>query len=332
MVSSASVLMDPEFKAILAEINARNLPMGELLEEKLAPLQLKISESPGQLMGAVTRNYKQSSFGIKPVNYLLETTLYAGIITPETRFVTERPSLLENPFSFAFISGIKNPCSLDVRCLTQTEEFRKNERGEFNLFSANIAHLLYFMERPPRVPQNGIGEGCFPSEAITTQTAKPRLEVYTGNEETIPFLQIDLAGWQYASLSKILGYDLPITEKIDKRIEQEQMEIYELVVRAEKEVKDLTRKRDARVELARETGGIIPHEFHTEMTNENIEKFRHNPAIRQARDHLETLVKTAIRRGYHENGKTVHRKLDAGVNQTLYLKEFFSHRKAELKL
>ena len=106
MVSSASVLMDPEFKAILAEINARNLPMGELLEEKLAPLQLKISESPGQLMGAVTRNYKQSSFGIKPVNYLLETTLYAGIITPETRFVTERPSLLENPFSFAFISGI----------------------------------------------------------------------------------------------------------------------------------------------------------------------------------------------------------------------------------
>jgi len=315
-----SFWLDTEWSEIRKEVESRNIHPEKLLEEKLAPLQVRISESEGRLIGAMGRHYKQCSWDKTPVHYFLSETLYAGIITLETRFANSLDSFY---WSLLFMSGIKNPYSLS---LASDGDFTGNKESCFSypdLHTPSL-RLLYFMERPPTIPQD--------SSRMFSTTEKPRLEFHIGDKEAIPFFQNNLQGWQYTKLRKLLGYELPITPEISKKIEKEQLEIYSLVSEKEKEVINLESELKTRVGLVRATDGVIHHGTHTELTDEFVEYFRYGPVIREKQREIKELLEKAIKRRYHENGVTVSRELDAGITKIINLGEFFSNRKALLKL
>ena len=300
----------------ITEITHQGKDIQELLEEKLAPFKEKISQANGQLITALTRRYESRSCGMRRPVYGLETMLYTGIVTPETKFHG-----LDDHYSF--LLGIKNAHYLD---LSSEIDFRRNEKGNFGIWVPSVLTLLYFMERPPVDPESlaSFFEGIL--------KPKPRLELYIGDQEAIPFLQNTLEGWRYLQLSQLLEYELPVTSEITQKIEGEQLEIYKAITQAEEKLKVLTRERDVRLGLVKATEGVIHHGSHIELTDERIERFKYKEEIEVARARVVDLVKKAIRRGYHENGRTINRPLDVGVTQIIHLKEFFYHRKAELKL
>ena len=75
-------MSDAEFGALRKICEERKITPEKILEEKVAPLQEKISKSQGELIGALTRDYEQCSYGMTPVHYSLKETLYTGLITP----------------------------------------------------------------------------------------------------------------------------------------------------------------------------------------------------------------------------------------------------------
>lgn len=314
-----SFWLDPEWSKIRKEVESRNVHPEKLLEEKLAPLQARISESEGHLMGAMRRHYEQCSWDMAPVHYFLSETLYAGIITPETRFNTSLDSLMPTPF----MSGIKNPYSLS---LAYDRDLTEGVDGRFQSLDYNHPNLLlfYFMEHPPIVPQD--------SARMSLTTEKPRLELYVGDKEVTPFLQNNLEGWRYVQLKGLLGYDLPITPEITQKIEKEQLEIYSLVSEKEKEVANLEREFKARLGLLEGGEGAIHHGTHIELTDRVVECMRYGPLIEEGKRKIKHLLEKTVKRGYHENGVTVSRELDAGITKIINLKEFFFNRKELLNL
>ncbi len=264
-----------EIKRICKE---RRIKPEQLLEEMIAPLKERISNSPGELIGALTRNYERCSHGITPAHYALRETLYMGLITPETKFPTKG-----NSFA-VFLSGIDKPHSLEINSGWE-RDFTKEKGRSFSDWRTDSHKLLYFRDKPPEIPEDSYKHGCFGSHSTAFPTEKPRLELYAGNQQTFPFLQQNLEGWRYTQLSKLLEYELPITEKMTKKIEEEQLKIFDEM---------------------RKTGA--------------------------GKDRIFELLKTAIKRGYHETGMQVNRQLDAGVVMKISLKDFFAQKKARFEL
>jgi len=296
----------------------------KLLEEKVAPLQERISKSQGELIGALTRNYEQCSHGM-PVYYSLRKTLCTGIITPETRF-----PIKEDSFEI-FLLGINKPYSLEINSEWE-RDFKEGNEGRFENWTTDHERLLYLMDKPPEIPEDSWVHGCFGSHSATVSTKKPRLELYIGNQQTISFLEQNLGGWRYLQLAKLLGYSLPITNEISKKVEDEQLKIFDDMRQIEAKVRSLKKEKAKRVELVKATGGAIHHGAYTELTDEFVENLRYNPQIRENRDKVLRLLKTAIERGYHETGIQVERPLDAGVVMRINLKDFFAQRKTMFEL
>jgi hypothetical protein len=297
--------------------------LNKLLEERLAPFQSKISNANSQLISVIARSYEGSSFGREHKWYSLEEELFLGIITNKTKFVPSGESIY-------FMLGIKNP--LVVRASSPSDEhfFRKDEQGGF-FAPFDKWPFLYFMERPPKMPEGSYEGGCFGGTTRAIKTDKPRLELFIGDEETLPLLE-SLKGWQYMALSDTLGYPMPITEFVQNKIEAEQLEIYEKMIRSENAAKDLIKQKEKRLGLVEATDGIIHHGTHIELTDEVVEQIRFNPRIKEERDRVLHLLGIAVKRGYHGDGAEVSRTLDAGVIMNINLKEFFSQRKLAYKL
>src|SRR3989338_5700142 len=314
MISNVEI---DELKRICEE---RKVTLEQLLEERVAPLQERISNSQGELVGALTRNYEKDFHDMIPVHYSLRETLYAGVITPETRFP------ISGDFFGVFLLGVDKPYSLEINS-SWKRDIMKGGGGSFGNWTTDRWRLLYFMDKPTEVPEDSWQHGCFGSHSTAFPTKKPRLELYAGNQEATPFLQQNLEGWRYLQLSKLLGYDLPVTESIAKKVEDEQLKIFDEMSAAESKFKLLTKEKEKRVELSKATGGAINYGAYIELTDEFVENLKYNPLIKDSRGRVLGLLKTAIERGYHETGMQVDRQLDAGVVMRINLKSFFAQRK-----
>ncbi len=313
-----------EIEEIKNTCNERKITPEKFLEEKLAPFQEKISKSKGELIGALTRGYEESSFGMNPVWYSSKETLYAGLITPETRFPSKKEMIR------SFLLGVDKSHSLELD-RNHERDFYKSKDNSFFDFN-NLFGILYFLDKPPVVPEDAFESGCFGSRSTVIPTKKPRLELYVGNNETIPFLQKNLEGWRYVQLQKLLDYYLPIDEEITKKIEKEQLEIFDKIKKTEFGVSSLIHEKEKRSGIINNFDGVISHGMYLELTDEFVENMKYNPLIKEGRDNILRFLETAIKREYHENGKKIEKKLDAGVIMQIDLKEFFSNRKEKFKL
>lgn len=274
--------MESEFRELVQICRERGVTPEQLLEEKVAPWQERISRSPGELIAALTRDFKQCSYGGTPVHYTLSETLHTGLITPETRFLITEMS------PFDFLLGVNKPYSIEMDSVWEID-FRERNDGSFGPTTIMLSsELLYFMDKPPEVPADSMECGCFGSHSTTFPTEKPRLELYVGNQQAVPFLQQNLEGWRYLQLAKLLGYDLPVTDDVRKKIEKEQLSLFD---------------------------NMRPIEARSLQFEEDKKRFL-------------GLLKTAVKRGYHESGVQVERKLDAGVVVHINLQEYFAQKRA----
>ncbi|MFH1503128.1 MAG: hypothetical protein ABIE36_00525 [Candidatus Diapherotrites archaeon] len=314
-----------EFEELKRICEEKKISPEQLLEEKVAPLQERILKSQGEVIGALTRDYEQCSHGMTPVHYSLRETLYTGLVTSETKFPIKGDSF------GVFLLGIDKPYSLEINPSWE-RDFREGNDGSFGNWMTDHWRLLYFMDKPAEVPEDSWQHGCFGSHSTAFPTEKARLELYIANQQAIPFLQQNLEGWRYLQLSGLLGYDLPLTDEILKKIEDEQLKIFDEMRTTEVKVRSLTNEKERRVELTKATDGAIHHGAYIELTDEFVENMRYNPQIRESRDRVLGLLKTAIKRGYHETGMQVDRQLDAGVVMRIDLKDFFTQRKAMFEL
>lgn len=312
------MISNTELNELQSICKNKKVNIEQLLEETVAPLQKKISKSQGQLIGALTRNYEQCSHGMTPVDYTLKETLYTGIISPETKFPQT-----EDLFTI-FLLGINKPYSLDLNSNLE-RDFKECYDNEFTNNKTFRWNLLYFMDKPTEIPENSWEHGCYGSHTTCLLTKKPRLELYIGNKQTIPFLQEKLEGWRYLQLSKLLEYNLPVTENITKKIEKEQLQIFDKIKSTESEIRSLTKEKKVRLENT-------TNENYMELTNTFVENLKSNPQMKNSRYNILRLLETAIKRGYHENGVQVEKQLDAGITMNINLKDFFAQRKKMFKL
>lgn len=319
------MISDVEIDELRRICEERKITPEQILEERVALLQEKILNSQGELIGAVTRDYEQRSYDRTSVHYSLEEVLYIGLITQKTRFPIKGDSYE------VFLSGISKPYSLEVNSSWERDFIERNDES-FGNWLTDHWRLLYFMDKPKEVPGDSWKHGCFGSHSTVFQTEKPRLELYIGNQQTIPFLQQNLEGWRYLQLAKLLKYDLPVTDNMKKKIENEQLNIFDEIRATEAKVRQLTKEKERRVELTKATDGVIHHGTYIELTDEFIENLKYNPQIRESRNRILELLKTVIKRGYHETGMQVDRQLDAGVIMKIDLKDFFSQRKTMFEL
>lgn len=322
-MARTSLLYTSEYHEMEKICQEKNLTTEKLLEEKLTPLKSRISESEGELIGALNRNYQHNSHGMRLIQYWLKETLHAGIITSKTRFAPRGSA-------FSFVLGIKKPFSLELSGTGR--DFTKETDNSFTRILPDIFRLFYFMERPPTIPGDSWESSCYGDRRIAFPTKKPRLELYIGDGEAIPFFQKQLKGWRYLQLAELLDYNLPVTDEIAKKIEEEQLALYEEMIKTEDRVSTLIKEKKARIELVKSTGGVIHHGTHIELTDEFVENIKYNPLLKETREKVEELLKTAIKRKYHERGIKISKKIDAGVTEQIDLKEFFSQRKALFEL
>lgn len=321
------LFIDAEYLEMERICNERDISPENLLEEKLAPCQARILESERELIAAVERDYQRTSFGTRPVHYSLSTTLRTGIITPETGFVSPGDYSNCRIRSSSFLLGVEKPFSLRLSTGLE-EDFKEEKDNSFAHFPPDFFRFLYFMERPPKVPDDSWEGGCYGGRGTVFPTDKSRLELYIGDQEAIPFLREQLEGWRYLQLAELLGYTLPITEDVEKKIEEEQFALYEEMTKVENRVRALMKEKHERVELVKATDGVIHYEEYIDLTDEFVENMRFNPRLKETRERVERLLKTAIKRKYHERGIKVSRRMDAGVTLEIDLREFFSQRKA----
>lgn len=319
------MISNSELEEIRYICNERKIMPEDLLEERIAPLQENISKSNGELICALMRNYESSS--CSPDRYSLRETLYAGIITKKTRLTLKWD--LKN--KGAFVLGVDKPYSLE-RYSPWERDFTEQNDGSFKNWLTDHLFMLYFMEKPPVAPEERISGGCFGGYSGRTKTKKQRLELYIGNQQSVPFLQNMLEGWRYMKLSNLLGYELPISEEVRKNIENEQMDIFDRVRNGEARIEAISEEKEKRIKMAKEGDGAINFGTHVELTDEFVEKMRYNPQIRESAERIKSLLETAVKRNYHEMGMQVERKLDAGVLISINLRDFFADRKIKYKI
>jgi hypothetical protein len=301
------ILSNSELDEIKKECGEQKTTPQEILAKKVVPFQDKISKSNGQLIGAITRHYDRYTNSFDFVH--LDETLYTGIITPKTKFTTE--------FLMKLITGVEKAFSLSLGSPYHPEFI--DSKGSFY----GYLDSLFFMDKPPARDE---------SVPRIFQTKKPRLELYIGNEETIPLLIEKLEGWRYIQLSKLLGYSLPSNDELTKRIEQEQLKLFDDITEAERKVWALMSEREKRLELVREGEGAIYHVTHLELTDEFVENMRYNPQIKEERGRLLGLLKIAIERDYNVTGMNLQRQEDVGVTTTINLREFLNNRIIKYKV
>lgn len=309
------ILTNSELDEIKKECEEKGTTPEQILAKKVGPFQDKISKSSGQLMGAITRRYESyNSSNFLGISHL-EETLYTGIITPQTKFADE--------FLMTLVTGLEKAFSLSLDSSDHAKfiDSKVDSKGAFY----GYLDSLFFMDRPPAQD---------PDEPVRRifQTKKPRLEMYIGNEETIPVLIEQLEGWRYNQLSKLLGYSLPGNDQITKKIEQEQLKLFDDIRSTERKALSLMSEKERRLALVKAGDGAIGHGTYIELTDEVVESMRYNPQIREERERLVGLLKTAVERDYDIIGMNLQRQEDAGITTTINLRDFINDRISKYKV
>jgi hypothetical protein len=324
---------EPEFEEVIKICEDRKLTPEKLLEEKIAPFKRKMSNSQGELIGALTRGYDYLEGGCfgGGINYSLKETFYVGIINSETRFPSKGDSFN------AFLCGVDKPCSFTLSYSTENEFKEREDKNFYTPWVIDNLRFLYFMEKPPQLPEDAYSYsgGCFGGMiCMTHQTEKPRLELYIGNKEATPFLQNQLEGWKYLQLSSLLNYNLPITNEINEKNKKEQLKLFDEISDLEKNLHRLTNTLDKKLDVIKEAGGEVAFSDGAciGLTDSFVETMRYGPEIEDKKRELLGLLNTAIKRNYHEIGIQTERKLDDGIIMQINLKEFFSKRKEQFGL
>lgn len=314
-----------ETREITDECVKRNLECTVLLKEKLAPLQKKVQAHSGQIISVVERGYDFNNFYME--------NLFVGVLTDKTYFfpwMEEGNSAKWN----SFLTGIKNPYLIktDYSCF-EDAGFRdglldsEKERGigDFRVQSGclTVYPLLYFAERPP-VFEEPEHQGEYILPVFPHNRKEPRLQFYIGNVKAIPMLQNSLTGYHYQELGDLLERELPLTPKVIKKIEEEQMEVYQKLVSAEKRL-SLIREKIARQDQLDKDEIVINYGTHLELPVEAC--FTKLPEdFKKARNQLSWALKVSKTRKYSERGRVITLSPDIGVTYILDMKQFFADR------
>lgn len=299
-----------ELDEIRQAIEESGLDRGAFLAQAFSPLNQRIAAVRGELIAIHTRLYEQMDFSSNPDDetlVTLEERTQAGLITEKTRIPT---CAEERAFDAELISGVRVVYPQDALSLLRTS---------FSVLLLQQAlPTLYFRNRPP------VAKG---KTFFEIKERKPRLELYIGDAEALPYLQSRLKGYEYVELRRLSGRDLPLSPQVEKKIREEQLETYEGVQHALQIIAVLTQKRDARLDAISQQGGeaAFDHGTHVELADEFTEKMRWNPEIGKAQDSLARHLYQARSWQYNTEGLTILIESDVGVKTEIDMKKYFSH-------
>ncbi len=282
----------------------------EFLAHAFAPLNERLAASVGQLVSILTRIYEpfiHSSDQDDEPPYGLEERTQVGVITDKTQL--EGTEHLSDSKLF-----------LQVRVVYPENKLsRSDPQTSFYLDPRTFAvPLLYFRDRPP------VADG----KILGFSEKRPRLELYIGNAEVAPFLQSRLKGYKYMMVRRHSGCDLPLTSSMEKKIQEEQLELYDQTRSTLHKMGLLEQKRDARLALIQEHGGeaAFDHGTHIELTSTNTERAAWNSRISEHRDALACCLRIAQERNYAAEGVAIRLNEDVGVMTEINMKEYFAHK------
>lgn len=317
------------------------------IQTKVNKLQRKVSQHPGELISILTTHYgimRVTSHTYNPDYYLMEAYLQTGLLTSDSRIF---------PNDSFLVAGVKNPYIIDLDT-GHDRDFEKLNGNSFAILEgyghgrrsirAPLGHLIG-IEKNARSTLSYLSNEEFNSEYIAKNTLryrgrKPAAWVKIGNEEAIPFLQkvflSSRKSWRYTELSKLLGVELPISSSmnvnrlwgvelpIGKSIREDliidQLAIHWELIDAETLLPKLKLAKEELLKKAEESDGLI---------SDIAINVNYGGAIRDTEAKIERLIKTAIKRGYHESGFCIETRTAPGVSKRIDFKEFFSKEKEE---
>ncbi|MEK6915351.1 MAG: hypothetical protein AABW89_02325 [Nanoarchaeota archaeon] len=270
-------------------------------------LNQKVNQHCGELIAASSREYE--SYGCGGRQLRLRERFEVGTITDRTEFTD---CFTTN----AFLSGVKTS---------------KRETSDFYGASYDVMSLVADMDKPPEPPARSFHDldgnpfrpiRIYEFEEFFERTESPRLALWIGDAETIPYLQNRLEGHVYMTLARTLERELPMTEKILRKIENEQFDLYKSIKNEENRLGKLTaeiNRRLGELKEARRNGEDI-------IEDEVCINLNFGPTVSESRNGLIALVRRARERRYAKEGLRVERKKDSGVVEVIDFGEFFEDR------
>ncbi len=309
-----------EFSVLLGKgfVKESDIPMGHV-----KPVYEKIKSHSGEL---ITVEYIHSSFNPPSFSSLLTKTFYFGVMGKDIKI----PAISGwSGLRKGIIEGLESICSLD----RQFENFRKIDSRNFNAPPLTNATMeWYFMNEP-------VGLGKYKDDFITFDElhdalnseggnnlekylAKslgraPRLTFYIGDEESVPFLENVLEGWQYDLLGNFLNYQMPESKIVDEKRTKEQSTLVKSFVAAEdtyltkttkmkKHIDDVNRQRP-QDQLVDEFGIRLSEGIHVD----------------NAKDKCLSILRTAKLRDYLKYGREILVNERPGFNHDINVAKFF---------
>jgi hypothetical protein len=287
-----------------------------ILEERLKPLHELISEKSGELIAMSAQgHYAPSSGGsVLGTNYLQSvSSLEIGLITPETRVPLEELGTMPPLIKHTILTGVRDVYNINA---SKSQPIQKgdDEKG-FNgtQWDMNPLSTLYFMDKPALEEE----ERNFPIDEEWTEIPNPpRLRFLVGNDEVTNYLQSVLIvnAWVYDLLGETLDVDFPHNDNLRKRIEEEQLEIYDKLILAERSYQTILADFNRRLKEAKTNSTY----------GENSVRWSFGGDVKKARKRFERQVEIARMRKYDQFGISHTRSLNPGIVENFDFSVFFS--------
>ncbi|MDE1865357.1 MAG: hypothetical protein KGH94_01810 [Candidatus Micrarchaeota archaeon] len=284
----------------------------ELLEPKLRGFQERLRTHEGELVAVKALSPTNDLY-----DYLLIKTVNVGIITPKTTFPVTEQAVKDSHLGTIMLN-VKNPVEVFL-----DEGYPKFINGKETIYNHRLLDFvvaLYFHDRQA---------GEFNSE--------PRLKFFIGNGEAVPFLASELKGYQYAGLSKVLQVELPMGPTVTAKMNDEKIELYRDVIKAEGAFENYDKWLSARIGRANASKGqkisTQPQMPTDDLHDEVSLRLNFGPELNERERTLMRNVELGIARGYHkEHGVIIEINEDAGVKRTLDVGKFFYDRMLRYEL
>jgi len=300
------IMRHTKIKSLKSVSNARESLREKSLNRKVALLQKKICKSQGELIVVYTAYYervKKTAHEYYDSFFSLERYIQTGIITPET--------IVSN--SDEFLTGIKNSYYKEIG-VAYDRDFQALDNDRFIRFPLRTP-LSHLKGKQP-------DEEYFLYHQLAHFPEDPSLYLKIGNNEAIPLLQKTLESWRYIELSRLLGIELPLNDKILNGLKEDKLKIFHELISLETQIPKLEKARAALLESASDRDYLL---------SEPAIRVNYGDAIRNAKTRQEILLEKAIKRRYHDS--EICGKVEIGdriTKTTINLLEYFSTRKAML--
>ena len=283
-----------ELEEIRQLIRGSGLEEKVFLEKEFAPLNARIAAVRGQLIVTHTRLYEPMTYSSDPRDesrLILTERIQIGIITDKTRVSVETEDTLH----------FYNTLIFDVQTLYPKEKSSSKQIPAFYIPQGIFTlPVVYFRDRPPAAE----GKVVFP-----LIKNKPRLKLYTGDAEAIPFLQSELKGYEYTALSRDSGRELPLNPELESKIRKEQLNAYN-------ELKDALREYLL-------VG--VKQFLSSSPVQKTIGESFLDEQIGTPKDILSSCLRKVQERNYDKDGRVISIDEDVGVRTEIDMKRYFSH-------